>query len=64
MSQQSNGNNESFKNGFRIGRMLGMGRFLGFWSVMLILTLDASNGKDLLDVLVPYVEALTISLRG
>ena len=31
----------------------------GFFTVLLILTLDASNGKDLLDVLVPYVESLT-----
>ncbi len=35
-------------------------RFLGFFTVMLVLTLDASNGKDLLDVFVPYIESLTV----
>ncbi len=34
-------------------------RFFGFFTVLLILTLDASNGKDMLDVLVPYIESLT-----
>ncbi len=33
--------------------------FLSFFTVMLILTLDASNGKDLLDVIVPYIESVT-----
>jgi hypothetical protein len=33
--------------------------FLSFFTVMLILTLDASNGKDLLDVIVPYIESLS-----
>ena len=37
-------------------------RALGFFTVMLILTLDASSGKDLLDVLVPYIEAQTQQL--
>ena len=32
---------------------------IGFFTVMLILTLDAANGKDILDVLVPYIESLT-----
>ena len=40
----------------------GNGRFLSFFTVLLILTLDASNGKDLLDVLVPYIEAATKAL--
>lgn len=39
-----------------------MGRFLGFWTVLLILTLDASNGKDILDVTVPLIEAYTNTL--
>lgn len=39
----------------------GSGRFLGFFTVMLVLTLDASNGKDVLDVLVPYIESLTFN---
>lgn len=38
------------------------GRFLGFLTVLLILTLNASNGKDLLDVIVPYIEAQTNSV--
>ena len=37
------------------------GRLLGFFTVLLILTLDASNGKDLIDVIVPYVESLTVT---
>ena len=34
-------------------------RGLGFFTVLLILTLNADNGKDLLDVMVPYIEAST-----
>lgn len=34
-------------------------RFLSFFTVLLILTLDASNGKDLLDVVIPYIESVT-----
>lgn len=37
------------------------GRFLGFLTVMLILTLNASNGKDMLDVIVPWIESQTVS---
>lgn len=37
-------------------------RFLGFFTVMLILTLNASNGKDLLDVMIPYIEAKTLEI--
>jgi len=36
-------------------------RVFGFCTVLLILTLDASNGKDILDVIVPYIESVTIS---
>jgi len=35
------------------------GRFLGFLTVLLILTLNADNGKDVLDVFVPYIQAQT-----
>lgn len=34
-------------------------RFLSFFTVLLVLTLDAENGKDILDVLVPFIESLT-----
>jgi hypothetical protein len=37
---------------------------LGFFSVLLILTLNASNGKDVLDVWVPYIEAKTEALTN
>ena len=37
----------------------GSSRFLSFFTVLLILTLDASNGKDLLDVVIPYIESVT-----
>ncbi|MCP3921284.1 MAG: hypothetical protein GY714_01735 [Desulfobacterales bacterium] len=43
---------------------IGSNRFLSFLTVMLILTLDANNGKDMLDVLVPYIESLTIVNLG
>jgi hypothetical protein len=43
--------------------MLGGGRLLGFFSLLMLLTLNASNGKDLLDVIVPYVEAQTEALN-
>jgi hypothetical protein len=39
------------------------GRFLGFFTVLLILTLNADNGKDLLDVLVPHIAAQTEALN-
>ena len=35
-----------------------------FWIALMVLTLNADNGKDMLDVLVPYVEAKTAALRG
>lgn len=37
-------------------------RFLGFFTVLMILTLNASNGKDLLDVVIPYIEAQTLQV--
>ena len=40
------------------------GRALGFFTVLLILTLNASNGNDLLDVTVKYIEAKTEVLNG
>lgn len=49
-----------FQNNFT--KEVNMGRFLGFWTVLLILTLNASNGKDLLDVTVPLIEAYTQTL--
>lgn len=55
MSDKSN-----FQESFKMGAS--MGRFLGFWTVLLILTLDASNGKDILDVTVPLIEAYTNTL--
>ena len=39
-------------------------RVFGFFTVMLILTLDASNGKDLLDVLVPYIQSISTCSTG
>jgi len=43
-------------------RGITMGRFLGFFTVLLILTLNAGNGKDILDVTVPLIEAYTQTL--
>lgn len=37
----------------------GSARVFGFFTVLLILTLDASNGSDLIDVVIPYIESLT-----
>lgn len=39
------------------------GRGLGFFTVLLILTLNAESGKDLLDVTVDYWEAKTNLVR-
>lgn len=39
------------------------GRLLGFFTVLLILTLNASNGRDLLDTIVPYIDAKTEQLQ-
>ena len=36
------------------------GRFIGFFSLLMLLTLNASNGKDVLDVFVPWIEAQTV----
>ncbi len=35
------------------------GRVLGFFSLLLLLTLNASNGRDVLDELVPWIAAQT-----
>ncbi len=32
---------------------------IGFFSLMLVLTLNASNGRDVLDELVPWISAQT-----
>jgi hypothetical protein len=40
------------------------GRVFGFFTVLLILTLNANNGSDLLDVVVPYIQAQTEALAS
>ena len=41
----------------------GSGRFLGFFTVLMILTLNADNGRDLLDELVPFIAAKTAEIQ-
>jgi len=39
-------------------------RLFGFWTVLLILTLNGDNGRDMLDVGVEYVQALTAQINN
>lgn len=45
------------------GAATAVGTGIGFFSIMLIFTLNASSGPDLLDVLIPYIDALSQQAR-
>lgn len=45
-------------------RSISSARFLGFFTVLLLFTLDGDSGRDLCDVLVEYVEAKTAEVRN
>ena len=46
------------------GASTAIGTGIGFFSVMLIFTLDSASGPDLLDVLIPYIDALSQQASG
>ena len=45
------------------GATTAIGTGIGFFSIMLIFTLNSASGPDLLDVLIPYIDSLSYQAR-